>query len=423
MVRSPSLGVFDIVRDSGSKASTGLARGDAILAGSPCVLSCGSIDVTNDKRKSGIKIAIDAMGGDHGVGTAVPGAELALERRPDTSFLLFGFRDEIEGALASTPRLRARAEVVHCDVAVPMDAKPSLALRTGRRVSSMWRMLQAVADGDADVAVSAGNTGALMAMSKFCLKTMAGVERPAIAAIWPTVRGESVVLDVGATVGADARQLVAFAILGSAMARVVLDVERPTLGLLNIGVEEIKGVEDVRAAARLLRANDFPMFDYRGFVEGSDIGIGTVDVVVTEGFAGNIALKTAEGTARQLAAYLRGAMSRTWISRLGYILARDAFDRLREKMDPRNVNGGVFLGLNGIIIKSHGGTDAAGFASAVELGFEMAQAGLVENISTNLESFHQGAYRDSDPQTRLQGSQSDLAHSLTRLDATTGAGP
>ena len=247
-----------------------------------------------------------------------------------------------------------------------MDAKPSQALRQGRGKSSMWMAIDAVRQGEADVAVSAGNTGALMAMARFILKTLPGIQRPAIAAIWPTLRSESVVLDVGATIGADARQLVEFAVMGEAMARCLFGLEKPTVGLLNIGVEEIKGVEQVKEAARLLRELDLPI-DYEGFVEGDDIGKGTVDVVVTEGFTGNIALKAAEGTAKQLASYLKAALSRTLMSRLGAVLAAGAFRALRDRMDPRKHNGGVFLGLNGVVVKSHGGTDALGFATAIDV--------------------------------------------------------
>ena len=249
----------------------------------------------------------------------------------------------------------------------------------------MWLAIQAVRDGEADAAVSAGNTGALMAMSKICLKTMAHIERPAIAGMWPTVRGESIVLDIGATIGADAIHLVDLAIMGAAMARIVLGVERPTVGLLNVGTEEIKGVEMVKEAGRILRETNLPQFAYHGFVEGDDIGKGTVDVVVTEGFTGNIALKTADGTAKQIGEYLRAAMSRTWTAKIGYLLARQAFDALREKMDPRRVNGGVFLGLGGIVIKSHGGTDALGFASAIDIGYDMAHYELMRTIREMLE--------------------------------------
>jgi glycerol-3-phosphate acyltransferase PlsX len=231
--------------------------------------------------------------------------------------------------------------------------------------------------------VSAGNTGALMAMARFVLKTMPGISRPAIAALWPTLRSESVVLDVGATIGADAMQLVEFAIMGEAMARCLLHLERPTVGLLNIGVEEIKGVEQVKEAGRLLRESKLPI-EYYGFIEGDDIGKGTVDVVVTEGFTGNIALKSAEGTAKQLATYLKIVLNRTWMSRLGALLASGAFAALRERMDPRKHNGGVFLGLNGIVVKSHGGTDALGFATAIDVAVEMVENDIVSKIAADV---------------------------------------
>ncbi len=329
------------------------------------------------------------MGGDEGPDLVIPGALRALTRRPDLRFRLFGDEALVKPMLDEHPKLREASEFEHCEIAVRMDDKPSQALRRGRRRSSMWRAIEAVKTGDADLAVSAGNTGALMAMAKLCLRTTAGIDRPAIAALWPTVRGESVVLDVGATIGADAQQLFDFAVMGGAMARAVFDVDRPTVGLLNIGVEEVKGLEPVREAGQRLKDADLSNIDYAGFVEGDDLGAGTVDVVVTEGFAGNIALKTAEGTARQIATYLRNAMSRTLMARIGYYLARDAFDRLRVKMDPRRGNGGVFLGLNGIVIKSHGGTDAEGFATAVELGYGMVRNGLLDKINNDLTAYSQ----------------------------------
>ncbi len=328
-----------------------------------------------------VTISLDAMGGDTGPGVVIGGAAIAIDRRPDLRFLIFGEESAVRPVLDANPRVRDVSAFHHCDVTVQMDDKPSQALRKGRWKSSMWRSIQAVRDGEAGAAVSAGNTGALMAMAKFCLKPLPGIERPAIAAIWPTLRGESLVLDVGATIGADARMLVEFAVMGAAMSRSVFGLDRPTVGLLNVGVEEIKGVEQVREAGRILREMNHPGFEYRGFIEGDDLGKGTVDVAVTEGFAGNIALKTAEGTARQIAEYLRSAMARTWQARLGYIFGRSAFRLLREKMDPRKVNGGVFLGLNGMVIKSHGGTDAEGFASAVDLAREMARNRLVRMIA------------------------------------------
>jgi len=328
------------------------------------------------------------MGGDHGPSVVLPALTKVLARRPDVRFLIFGQEEVVRPILAGLPQLVDASEFSHCDVAVRMDDKPSQALRHGRWKSSMWRAIEAVKNGQADVCVSAGNTGALMAMARFCLRTMANIDRPAIAALWPTVRSESVVLDVGATIGADAQQLIAFAILGAAMARAVLGPERPTVGLLNVGVEEIKGQEDVKEAGLLLREANLKSLDYRGFVEGDDIGKGTVDVVVTEGFAGNIALKTAEGTARQIGEYLRAAMSRTLLAKIGYVFARGAFQRLREKMDVRKANGGVFLGLNGIVVKSHGGADEEGFAAGIDLGYDMVRNRLIERIKADLETFH-----------------------------------
>ena len=331
-----------------------------------------------------VRIALDAMGGDQGASVVVPGAALALRRHPDSEFILFGNAAVVEPLLRQHAALAAVSRVVHTDVAVKMDEKPSQALRHGRWKSSMWLAIDAVKKGEADVVVSAGNTGALMAMAKFHLKTMPGIERPAIAALWPTLPGESIVLDLGATIGADARHLVDLAVMGGAMAQVVFGLERPTIGLLNIGVEEVKGLDQVREAGRSLRETPRDTLDYVGFVEGDDIGKGKVDVVVTEGFAGNIALKTAEGTARQFAEYLRSAMSRTLMARIGYFFARGAFAALKEKIDPRRANGGVFLGLNGIVIKSHGGTDPEGFAAAVELGYDMAKYQLLAKINRML---------------------------------------
>ena len=336
---------------------------------------------------AGPTIALDAMGGDHGPEVVVPGAALALERHPDSQYILFGIESQIAPLLAARPALRARARIVHTDNWVAMDAKPSQALRSGRRHSSMWLALDAVRRGEAQAAVSAGNTGALMVMAKFCVKTIAGIERPALAAIWPTIKAECIVLDVGANVGATAEELSRFALMGAALARGLFHIEQPSVGLLNIGVEEVKGVEEIRRAHAMLReARDLPLA-YHGFIEGDDIGQGIVDVVVTDGFTGNIALKTAEGTARQIGTYMRDAMNRSLLSKIGAFLAQGAFQVLRAKLDPRRLNGGVFLGLDGIVIKSHGGTDATGFASAVDLGYDMAVSGLVGRTTTDLEAF------------------------------------
>jgi glycerol-3-phosphate acyltransferase PlsX len=331
-----------------------------------------------------VRIALDAMGGDRGPAVVVAGADVALARHPEIEFVFFGNSSLIAPLVDARPLLKAASRLVHTEVAVRMEDKPSQALRYGRWKSSMWLAIDAVKKGDADVVVSGGNTGALMVMSKFNLKTIPGIERPAIAALWPTLRGESIVLDVGASIGADAEHLVNLAVMGAAMARILFGIDRPTVGFLNIGVEEVKGLEQVREAGRILREEGLPDLDYFGFVEGDDIGKGTVDVVVTEGFAGNIALKTAEGTARQIGEYLKGAMNRSLRARVGYLLARSAFRQLRERMDPRRANGGVFLGLNGIVIKSHGGADAEGFAAAIDLGQGVVRDQLLAKITAAL---------------------------------------
>jgi phosphate acyltransferase len=328
---------------------------------------------------SDIRIALDAMGGDHGPSIVVPAAAAALERRPDIEFLLYGDEKAVKPVLARHPGLSARSRVFHAPVAVKMTDKPSQALRAGRRVSSMWQAIEAVKTGEADCAVSAGNTGALMAMATFRLHTMAPIDRPAIAAIWPTLRGESIVLDVGATIGGDAHHLVDLAVMGAAMARIVLHIDSPTVGLLNIGTEEIKGVEEVKSAGRILRAANLPNMRYSGFVEGDDLGRGAVDVFVTEGFTGNIALKTAEGTAKQLGQYLRQAVNDSFMSRIGFLLAGQAITALRAKISPR-ASGGVFLGLDGVVIKAHGGADAQSYAGAVELAYDMVRQGLLGKI-------------------------------------------
>jgi glycerol-3-phosphate acyltransferase PlsX len=317
----------------------------------------------------------------------IPAAAIALIRHPGMRFILVGDTARIEPELAAYPELAAKTELIHTDVAVAMDAKPSQALRKGRWKSSMWLAIEAVRDGRADAAVSAGNTGALVAMAKFCLKTIHGVDRPAIAAIWPTIESECIVLDVGANVGADSRQLLEFTLMGAAMARALFGIDKPSVGLLNIGVEEVKGVDEIKKAAAVLKEAPLPI-RYHGFVEGDDVGRGAVDVVVTDGFTGNIALKTAEGTAKQIGEYLRAAMGRSILARIGAVLAQGAFRALKEKMDPRQLNGGIFLGLNGIVVKSHGGTDATGFASAIDVAYDMASNGVVKRLASDVAGFH-----------------------------------
>jgi glycerol-3-phosphate acyltransferase PlsX len=331
-------------------------------------------------------LALDAMGGDHGPEVVVPGAALSLSRHPELRFILTGDEKRIEVCLAEHPGLRERVRVVPTSLAIGMHDKPSQALRRGKG-TSMWLALEAVKNGEAQAAISAGNTGALMALARLILKQMPGIERPAIAAQWPTIQRASIVLDVGSNIGASARQLVEYALMGAAMARAHFGIERPTVGLLNVGVEEIKGNEEVRQAHAWLKQGDLGLpIDYKGFVEGDQIGRGVVDVIVVEGFAGNIALKTAEGTARQIATYLRNAMNQSVVTRIGAMIAKSGFDVLKAQMDPRHLNGGPFLGLNGIAIKSHGGTDALGFASAIDLGYEMAEKHVIDRIAADIAS-------------------------------------
>lgn len=338
-----------------------------------------------------ITISVDAMGGDNAPRAPIDGADLLLRERPDARFIFHGRSEVLEPLLARYPQLQAKSQIRHSETVITMEDKPSQALRKGRGSSSMWAAIQAVKDGEADVAISGGNTGALMAMATFCLRPMEGISRPAIAAIWPTLKSDIIVLDVGATIGSDAEQLVDFSILGSAMARALFDMETPSVGLLNVGVEEAKGNEWVKDAAKILASSEGGGFKYHGFVEGDDLGKGTVDVVVTEGFTGNIALKTAEGTARQVGTYLSNALRAGFWSRIGALFAKSALTALKSRMDPRTVNGGVFLGLNGVVIKSHGSTDEIGYKSALGLAYDMARNELIGKIGDGLERFHPSA--------------------------------
>jgi glycerol-3-phosphate acyltransferase PlsX len=328
-------------------------------------------------------IALDAMGGDHAPDVALAAAEQSARRHADLRFCIYGDRARIEPLLERHPGLAGRYTISHTEIVVAMNDKPSQALRRGRWKSSMWLTIEAVKKGEAACAISGGNTGALMAMATFCLKTLPGIERPAIAAFWPTVRAQCLVLDVGANVGASASQLIANAFMGAAMAHAIFDHDRPSVALLNIGVEEIKGLDDIKRAHAALRAMTLP-FDYRGYVEGDRIGHDAADVIVTDGFTGNVAIKTAEGTARQVAQYLREAMGQSLLSQLGGFIAQDGFRSLKVRMDPRRSNGGIFLGLDGLVIKSHGSADALGYANAIELGYEMVRADLLKTIAHDL---------------------------------------
>jgi len=313
----------------------------------------------------------------------VEGARLAHARFPEAQFVFYGVESRIKPILDRLPRLAQRSQIHHTDALITNEDKPSVALRQGRQ-SSMRLAIDAVRDGQAAGVVSAGNTGALMAIAKFVLRTVPGIDRPAIASYLPTLRGESVMLDLGANVDCDADILVQFAVMGEVFARTVLGVSKPTIGLLNVGIEELKGNDQVKQAAQMLRRTNLPI-QFHGFIEGDDIAEGTVDVVVTDGFSGNIALKTAEGTVKLVIGYLREALKNSARGKLGYLIAKPALDKMRERIDPRRYNGAILVGLNGIVVKSHGGTDALGFANAIGVAIDMSVHGFVARIKDELE--------------------------------------
>ncbi len=341
------------------------------------------------------------MGGDHAPESVIDGAAQFLKgRRRPVAFLLHGDEARIAPLLDRHAALKAVSEIRHSATEVNMSAKPSEAVRRSRG-SSMWNAVHAVKDGEAAVAVSAGNTGALMAISKVILRMKPGVHRPAIAASWPAPTGFSTVLDVGANVEITPSQILEFAVLGEAFHRAVHNVARPTVGILNVGQEELKGSQIIREADALMRKAGLDM-DYQGFVEGDDISAGTTNVVVTDGFTGNVALKTAEGTARLVGGWLREALTGSITGKLAAaILQLGALDVLRAKMDPGNVNGGVFLGLNGVVVKSHGGTDAAGFATALRIALELADSRFLTEIEKNLATL--GQLETQDAATAAEG--------------------
>lgn len=329
-----------------------------------------------------VTLSIDAMGGDAAPSVVIDGLDLFLGRNSGFRIQLHGRADDLKPLLTGKS-WSSKCEIVDHAEVVAMDAKPSSALRRAKG-TSMWGAIQAVKDGSADAGVSAGNTGALMAMAMLSLRKMDGVHRPAMTAVWPTLMGRSIVLDVGANLDADADQLVEFAVMGESYARAVLGKEKPTVGLLNIGSEEEKGRDAIKFAAEILRTRDLGI-DFHGFVEGNDISLGAVDVVVTDGFTGNVALKTAEGTARLVSTYVRSALTSSFLSKAGAALAASGLKELRTKLNPSSVNGGVLLGLNGVIVKSHGGTDAEGFATAVKLASDLAQSNYMEEVAAGLK--------------------------------------
>ena len=327
-------------------------------------------------------LSIDAMGGDHGPTVVVPALVRARKFLGDVRFLLHGEEAALRTALGRTPAIASLCDVRHTDKVIAGDAKPAHAMRRGAG-SSMWNAVESVKAGEAQAAVSAGNTGALMAISRLLLRMTADLERPALVANWPTSRGVTAVLDVGANIVCDAERLVEFAIMGAAYHHAVHGSRRPTVGLLNVGTETEKGHDDVRGADHLLRDHHFD-FDYRGFVEGDDIAKGSVDVIVTDGFTGNVALKTAEGLARFFRNEVRGALSRGVLAPIGAFIAQRSLKKMRERLDPSTVNGGPFLGLKGIVVKSHGGADARGFAAAVRLAGDLANSDFAAEIDRNL---------------------------------------
>ncbi|MEJ0063434.1 MAG: phosphate acyltransferase PlsX [Alphaproteobacteria bacterium] len=327
-------------------------------------------------------IALDAMGGDRAPEIVIAGAALAAERHPNISYLMYGNESVVAPILARYAPLKDIAELRHAPDSVSADIRPSLALRQGRN-SSMRYALDAVAKGDAACIVSAGNTGALLAMAKLVLKTLPGIDRPAMASFLPTMVGESVMLDLGANVEVDAENLVQFAIMGAIFASAILGVSEPTIGLLNVGVEDIKGRDELKTAAQLLRERPVPG-KFVGFVEGNDIPGGRVDVIVTDGFTGNVALKTVEGTAKLMAHFMRQTFQSSLSAKIGYLFARDALGRMKQRIDPRRYNGAMFLGLEGVCVKSHGGADHEGFANAIGVAADLAAHNFNDKIRAEL---------------------------------------
>ena len=326
-------------------------------------------------------LAVDAMGGDRAPEVIVEGLAIAAERHPAARFLLVGDEARLAPLLARVRRAAAVCTVRHAPEVIGNDMKATAALRL--RGASMRVAIDAVAAGEAGGVVSAGNTGALLALSKIVIKTLPGIDRPAMAAIGPSARGDVVMLDLGANVACDTRNLVEFAVMGDVFARTTLGLTAPSIGLLNVGSEEMKGDEQLRDAAEILRESHIgPQF--RGFVEGHDIAAGTTDVVVTDGFTGNVALKTGEGALKLIGDLLRQVFTSSIAAKLAYVLARPGLDRLREWLDPRKYNGAVMLGLNGMVVKSHGGTDAEGFAHAVDVAVDMVEHQFNDGIRDGL---------------------------------------
>ncbi|HEY8602761.1 phosphate acyltransferase PlsX [Tsuneonella suprasediminis] len=330
------------------------------------------------------RIAVDAMGGDEGVRVMVSGAALARRQHDQFKFLLVGDETRIKAALDAHPNMRGASEILHCEDVVGGDEKPTQALRRAR-TTSMGLAVNAVKAGDAGAAVSAGNTGALMAMSKLALRTMPGIDRPALAALLPSLGDHDVImLDLGANTECDARNLVQFAIMGAAYSRIVTGQAEPRVRLLNIGTEDIKGTDQLQDAASRLRDATGLAMQFDGFIEADKINRGQCDVVVTDGFSGNIALKAIEGAARFVTDLLRNAFTSSLRSKIGFLVSRPATELLRHHLDPNNHNGAVFLGLNGVVVKSHGSANATGVANAVAVAARLLEEDLTQRIAADL---------------------------------------
>jgi len=341
------------------------------------------------------RIAVDAMGGDEGVRTMISGAALARRRHDRFKFLLVGDRARIERALEAHPNMREASEILHCEDVVAGDEKPTQALRRAK-TTSMGLAIQAVKDGRAGAAVSGGNTGALMAMAKLALRTMPGIDRPALAALLPSLGDNDVVmLDLGANTECDPRNLVQWAIMGAAYSRIVTGREAPRVRLLNIGTEEKKGTEELQEAAAQLRAAKGLALSFEGFVEADKINRGLTDVVVTDGFSGNIALKAIEGAARFVTDLLRNAFTSSFRSKVGFLVSRPATELLRHHLDPNNHNGAVFLGLNGVVVKSHGSATAAGVANAVAVAARLLEDDLTQRIAADLAELGEARLKET----------------------------
>jgi phosphate acyltransferase len=332
-------------------------------------------------------IAVDAMGGDEGLATMLAGVAAARRRFEGMRFLLVGDESAIRAGLANHPNLTANSDVVHAPDQIGPNDKPSQAIRRAK-TTSMGVAIDLVKQGRAAAAVSSGNTGALMAMAKLALRTIPGIDRPALAAPFPTLGDNDVVLlDLGANTECDARNLIQFAVMGAAYARTTLDLESPRVALLNIGSEDQKGTDEIRDAAQALRDAKHLPLSFTGFIEGDKLSRGDVDVIVCDGFSGNIALKTAEGTARFVADLLRRAFSSSMRSKIGFLISRPATELLRHHLDPNNHNGAVFLGLNGLVVKSHGGANETGVANAIAVAAKMVRDDLTRRIAEDLGHF------------------------------------